>query len=200
MDHNPVRWHVAATSPQCEAAAKTRLERQGFRVMSPLKWECRVDHHIIGRRAVSIFTGYLLVRFNRLDAGWRAIVNTRGIAGMLPRHNEIPSPVKIGFVERMIEASDDQGVLPNDFFGIDDDALYHEGDILRFLDGAMFDRTGTVETCIDRTVVLRVDCFGREIPVETTIDKVEPIFRGCGSHVATAGKRGRLSASRRSPG
>lgn len=90
----PDNWFVAQLKPNGLNEARRNLDRQRFRSFVPKRQETRRQRGKLVSKDVSLFPGYIFVRFDPEQPGWTAINNTRGITRLvLPRPNKpIPLP------------------------------------------------------------------------------------------------------------
>jgi transcriptional antiterminator RfaH len=100
MPRSP-RWYVAAIMVGYEATAVEHCSRQGFELYVPMLLDREIDQ---GRR-VEVrrprFKGYGFVSLDLDQDQWRSVNGTRGVRHLLPLHLERPSPLPIGFIERL---------------------------------------------------------------------------------------------------
>jgi transcriptional antiterminator RfaH len=89
-------WHAVHSHPHAEEKAAFNLARQGFEVILPRqrRWVRHARKRMIVRRP--LFPRYLFVCLDRDATGWRPILSTLGVAGMVcagDRPAVVPAPV-----------------------------------------------------------------------------------------------------------
>ena len=108
-----------------------------------------------------IFPGYVLVKMILTDDSWYVVRNIRGVTGFVG-----PSSKPVPLSDKEVEA-----------LGVDTKQVevdYVAGDNVKVVDGALKDFIGKVELVdADKNLVkVIVSMFGRETPVELTLDQV----------------------------
>lgn len=153
-----IRWYVAATSANMEDLAATNLSRQGFRTFVP-RYRKTVKHarKITVKRA-PYFPGYIFTSLDIERHRWRSVNGTFGVRSLL-MNGERPVPVPTGFVERLIETTDGNG-LTEISSGLE------LGSRVKVLSGPFADLIGTLSR-IDAEGRVRVlfEIMNGEIPV-----------------------------------
>lgn len=169
----PDRWHVAQTHPRLEFVARLRIADKGFPVFLPAL-EIRRS---IGRQAViaveALFPTYIFIEFDRTDSQWRALHHMRGVARVLCSSADIPSPVPVGFVERLKERANPDGVLIDE--RIPAVLTYAAGDQVYVHEGAFSGFSGTVIEdldCPEGRISLLLRMFGRNNRIRVPLDHV----------------------------
>lgn len=168
-----VRWHVAQTHPRLEHIARMRIDARGFQTFLPTI-EIRRS---IGRRSAIVleplFPGYLFVAFDRDDGQWRALHHTRGVARVICGSTDLPSAIPIGFIERLQERANPDGVM------IAESAAavvsYAVGDLVHVHEGAFAGLNGTVIDdldCPEGRISLLLRMFGRHNRIRVPLDHV----------------------------
>jgi transcriptional antiterminator NusG len=112
-----------------------------------------------------VFPGYVLVKMVYSDDTWHVIRNIRGVTGFVGTSSTDPTPLTDDEVYAM--GVEKKEIIVN----------YAVGDTVRILDGPLSSFTGTVESIEveNNSVSVIVSMFGREIPVEFELDKVEVV-------------------------
>ena len=112
-----------------------------------------------------LYPGYVFVKMVYSDDTWHVIKNVRGVAGFVGASGNDPFPLTDDEVYEM--GVEKREIVIN----------YAVGDTVRILDGPLTSFTGTVESIeLDKnSVSVIVSMFGRETPVEFTLDQVEII-------------------------
>lgn len=132
------KWYVAAVQPGRELVAARHLQRQGYRVFSPLR--PRTVRH--ARRSATVlapvFPGYLFVTFNRSAAAWRSINGTIGVRHIICAADH-PLPLPGGFVEGLAQIADERGVLSQA-------PDMKVGDKVQLICGPFAERIGTLQS------------------------------------------------------
>lgn len=112
-----------------------------------------------------LFPGYVLVKMILTDESWYLVRNTRGCTGFVGPDSNKPLPLSdeevaaMGVEKRSIELS------------------YALGDSVRVIDGPLSGFIGIVDVLETEKNKVRVivSMFGRETPVELTLDQVETV-------------------------
>jgi transcriptional antiterminator NusG len=111
-----------------------------------------------------MYPGYVLVKMAMTDESWYVVRNTRGVTGF------------VGSAAKAIPLTEEEVIS----MGVETRQIlldYKLGDTVRVNDGPLTGFLGTVEeisTAKDR-VKVAVSMFGRETPVELTLDQVETL-------------------------
>jgi transcriptional antiterminator NusG len=111
-----------------------------------------------------IFPGYVMVKMIMTDESWHAVRNTRGVTGF------------VGPGSKPVPLTDDEVAA----LGVEKHEItvsYDVGDSVKITDGPLDGFIGTVEAIMTDKNKVRVvvSMFGRETPVELSLDQVEPI-------------------------
>src|SRR5262249_14310032 len=114
------------------------------------------------------FPRYLFVALDLRRQMWRSIYGTIGVATLVTSGGR-PTPLPIGIVERLIELSDDRGIVN---FG----PKLKAGDRVEIMSGPFASLIGVLES-LDASGRVRVllEILGGEVPVRTTVDAVLPV-------------------------
>jgi transcriptional antiterminator RfaH len=147
------RWYAAQIMAGWRHVAEKNLGRQDYESFSPV---------VIRRDGGNgpMFPGYIFVAFDIEVCAWRSVNGTIGVVGLLPRWAEIPTPLRDGVVESLIEA----GPLPMEMLGdmVDRFAM---GEEVEVVDGALVGVRGTVSGYRGKFVdVLLAAMFDRTTP------------------------------------
>lgn len=160
------RWYVAVIMPGNEGIAIEHLVRQGFEIYIPMMVNRQVNDH--GKWADVRryrFRGYGFVSLDLDQDQWRSVNGTRGVRYLLPQHLERPTPLPVGFIERLMAMPEktEQIIIE---FAIDD--------LVRFV-------AGPFETYHARIVAQDDQKLRARLPsgamVNTTTDAVELVDR-----------------------
>lgn len=156
------RWHVAATKPGRERLACEQLGNQDFEVFLPLlRRTVRARGRLEDRRE-AYFPGYVFLRFDPDEPGWRAVNSTRGVRRLIMA-GERPLPLPRGFVEQLRASANADGVVAPD-------QELSAGDRVRIVAGPFADLIGTLEH-MDRRGRLAVLIELLNGPVKLTLDR-----------------------------
>jgi len=148
-----------------------RIETMGmkdriFDVVIPTQEEIEVREG--KRRSVErhVFPGYVLVNMILTEETWFVVRNTPGVTGFVGMGNE-PTPLRPEEVQHILKQMEAEA--PHVKYS------FREGERVRIIDGPFNDFHGHVnEIDVDRAkVVVMVNFFGRETPVELDFLQVE---------------------------
>lgn len=165
------RWYVVHTFSGYENKVATNLETMvENRKLQDWIHEIRVPTEMVSEtkdgktREVErkIFPGYVLVKMVMTDDSWYVVRNTRGCTGFVgPNGKPVPltdeEVAALGVERHEVEVN------------------YAVGDTVRIIDGPLENFSGVVNA-IDREkncVHVTISMFGRETPVELTLDQAE---------------------------
>ena len=119
---------------------------------------------------VLIFPGYVLVEMEVNDNSWYVVRNTPGVTGFVGSATK-PVPLSDSEVEYILKS---QGLDKKPTVNVDVEV----GETVRITSGAFEDRQGVV-TEVDPekgTLLVTVDMFNRDTPVEVEFSQVEKIL------------------------
>lgn len=159
------RWYAVQSQPRREELALVHLRRQGFQGFCPMRNKPRK----VARRVVSalgpLFPGYLFVNIDLEREQWRSINGTIGVLRLVSfGSNGRPALVPTGFVERLNELSDGDGLVRVR------DELELEARV-RVIGGPFDDLCGTLETADDsERVTILLDLLSKETRVHMRRD------------------------------
>jgi len=148
-----------------------RIESMGMRdrifdVVIPTQEEIEVRDG--KRRSIErhVFPGYVLVNMILTEETWFVVRNTPGVTGFVGMGND-PTPLRPEEVQHILKQMEAEA--PHVKF------TFREGERVRIIDGPFNDFQGHVsEIDVDRAkVVVMVNFFGRETPVELDFLQVE---------------------------
>lgn len=164
------KWYVIHTYSGYENKVATNIEKavenRGFQhlveeVHVPTEIVTEVKDQKVKEVERKIFPGYVLVKMILNDDAWYIVRNTRGVTGFVGPASK-PIPLTEEEVARLgVELSSVK---------VD----YAVGDTVRIIDGPLNDFVGIVEELDlkkDKVKVV-VSMFGRETPVELTLNQV----------------------------
>jgi transcription antitermination factor NusG len=161
MPRSP-RWYVAAIMAGYEATAVEHCSRQGFELYVPMLLDRRIDQgkRIEVRRPR--FKGYGFVALDLDQDQWRSVNGTRGVRHLLPLHLERPSPLPMGFIERL-QAEPEKAEEIIIAFAVDD--------MVRFIAGPFASYTATILSQDGGMLRARLELGAI---VHAAVDTVEP--------------------------
>jgi transcriptional antiterminator NusG len=167
------RWYVLHTYSGYEnSVAASILKGAENRKMQDLIQEVNIPLETVteltdsGEKTVErkVFPGYVLVKMILTDESWYLVRNVRGVTGF------------VGSDGKAIPLSDDEFIA----LGVERHEVvvgFELGSTVKITDGPLDGFIGVVdelEADKDRVRVI-VSMFGRETPVDLTIDQVEPV-------------------------
>ncbi|MCD7860020.1 MAG: transcription termination/antitermination protein NusG [Firmicutes bacterium] len=172
---NAAKWYVAHTYSGYENTVKATIEKtvesrqlqdQILAVSIPTESVTEIsDSGVSKTYERKVYPGYVLVKMYLTDDTWHVIRNVRGVTGFVGTSSNEPTALTDAEVYAM--GVEKKEILVN----------YAVGDTIRILEGPLSSFTGTVEN-IDleaNTVTVVVSMFGRQTPVEFSLDQVEVI-------------------------
>ncbi|WP_422071078.1 transcription termination/antitermination protein NusG [Tranquillimonas rosea] len=138
----PDNWFVAQLKPNGLNEARRNLDRQRFRSFVPKRQETRRQRGKLVSKDVSLFPGYIFVRFDPEQPGWIAINNTRGITRLvLPRPNR-PTPLPRQLMAGLMARCDENEHLAAA-------SAFQEGDEVRVVSGPFANYVTKIEKIED---------------------------------------------------
>jgi transcriptional antiterminator NusG len=116
-----------------------------------------------------VFPGYILVRMILDDDSWYAVRNTPGVTGFVGGNNK-PTPLSRREVERFLGMEKEEEKTRPRF-----KPAWEVGETVRVVSGPFADFNGVIETInLDQSkVVVLVNIFGRDTPVELGFDDIQ---------------------------
>jgi transcription termination/antitermination protein NusG len=116
-----------------------------------------------------VFPGYILVRMRLDDDSWYAVRNTPGVTGFVGG-NQKPTPLSRREVERFLGVQEEEEKVKPRF-----KPAWEVGEQVRVVTGPFADFNGVIEDInIDQQkVVVLVNIFGRDTPVELGFDDIQ---------------------------
>lgn len=117
-----------------------------------------------------VFPGYLLVRMYLDDESWYAVRNTPGVTGFVGNNNQKPTPLSRREVERFLGVQQEEEKGAPRF-----KPAWEVGEQVRVVTGPFADFNGVIEDInLDQSkVVVLVNIFGRDTPVELGFDDIQ---------------------------
>ncbi len=172
------RWYVCQTYSGYENSVKLNLERRIesmqmedkiFQVMIPE--EIRIEKKADGstkEKLVKIFPGYVFIEMSVTDDSWFVVRNTPGVTGFLGSSGGGTKPVPLP-QEEILPILKKAGLVEVPTLNV------KKGEKVRVITGPFRDQIGSVDS-IDQEkqeVVVLVDMFGRQTPVELGFEDIE---------------------------
>ena len=117
-----------------------------------------------------VFPGYILVRMILDDDSWYAVRNTPGVTGFVAGNAQKPTPLSRREVERFLGVQEEEEKTKPRF-----KPEWEVGEQVRVVTGPFADFNGVIEEInIDQQkVVVLVNIFGRDTPVELGFDDIQ---------------------------
>lgn len=174
------RWYAVNTKSGHEAKAKRDLQQRirsqalhgrfgELRIPTERVSEVKGDQRVEVERKT--MPGYLFVQM-RLDGDtWEAVKGTPSITGFVgcTQDKQEPVPLSPAEVDRMLNIKPTRASAARA-------PQFQAGQTIRIVDGPMADFQGEVES-VDlgrRRLRVKLSIFGRETPVEVSLDQVRP--------------------------
>ena len=177
MDNQKL-WYVVNTYSGHESKVKEKLEMRInsmnmqdniFRVIIPEQKEIEVKDGVSKEKVKKMFPGYVLIEMIMSDEAWYVVRNTPGVTGFIGSSGKGAKPVPL---------------LPNEI-----DTILHNmgmsrldineelkvGEKVKVIEGPFKNMYGKIESVDipNSSLVVLIDLFGQETPVEVTISQVE---------------------------
>ncbi|MDR0297126.1 MAG: transcription termination/antitermination protein NusG [Streptococcaceae bacterium] len=120
----------------------------------------------------NLFPGYVLVEMNMTDAAWFVVRNTPNVTGFVGSHGNRskPTPLFEEEIQDILRGMGADGAEPRT---IDFDIFV--GKKVRIMDGAFAGFEAPITDVAGDHVKVMVDMFGRETPVELTVQQIEEV-------------------------
>lgn len=117
-----------------------------------------------------VFPGYILVRMTLDDDSWYAVRNTPGVTGFVAGNAQKPTPLSRREVERFLGVQEEEEKGKPRF-----KPEWDVGEQVRVVTGPFADFNGVIEELnVDQQkVVVLVNIFGRDTPVELGFDDIQ---------------------------
>ena len=169
------RWYVVHTYSGYENTVKATIEKtvesrglhnQILAISIPLETVTEISESGASKTYDrKLYPTYVFVKMVYSDNTWHAIRSIRGVAGFVGPAGDDPIPLTDDEVYEM--GVEKREIVVN----------YAVGDTVRILDGPLSSFTGTVDEIEveNNYVSVIVSMFGRETPVEFTLDQVEVV-------------------------
>lgn len=178
MENIEKEWYVVHTYSGYENTVKTNLEKRIgtmnmeekiFRVVVPEETEVEIKNGKRKEKNKKVFPGYVLVEMIVTNDAWYVVRNTPGVTGVLGSSGGGVKPVPLTTEEI------DPILKKLGLKRIEIDINFQEGDSVKINEGPFTGYNGVVDV-IDTDkmkVIVLVDLFGRETPVELEFTQVE---------------------------
>mgnify|MGYP000502039577 CR=1 FL=1 len=175
------KWYVLHTYSGYENKVKknleTRIETMGlennvFAIEIPTETVTEIKEG--GRRVESdkkVFPGYVLVRMEVDDNSWAVVRNTPGVTGFVGLDGK-PTPLSREEFNKIMRRTSKRSVAPKRT-----STSIEVGQAVRVVSGPLADFDGQVSEVLAESGKIKVmlTIFGRETPVELTVDQVNII-------------------------
>lgn len=167
-------WYVVHTYSGYENKVKANIEKtienrhledQILEVRVPMQDVTELKNGVSKQVQKKMFPGYVLLNMVMNDDTWYVVRNTRGVTGFVGPGSK-PVPLTETEMENLgIAAVADAANVVVDFA---------EGDSIVVVSGAWQDTTGVIQSMNmqKQTVIINVELFGRETPVEISFAEV----------------------------
>ncbi len=168
-------WYVAHTYSGYENKVKANIEKtvtnrhledQILEVRVPMQDVTEVKNGVSKSVSKKMFPGYVLINMIMNDDTWYVVRNTRGVTGFVGPGSK---PVPLTDLEMR-----SMGIM-TDVSNIEVD--FEEGDSVNVLSGVWKDYVGVIQSMnlSKKTVIINLDMFGRETPVEVSFADVKKL-------------------------
>lgn len=177
-------WYVVHTYSGYENKVKTDLEHRietfGMQdrivdIQIPTEEVTEVKEG--GKRETKeqkVFPGYVLVRMEMDDNTWTVVRNTPGVTGFVGLDGSKPAPLRRSEYNKMMHKDDasKKGPAPKRVA-----SSFEKGQTIEVVSGPLADFDGTISEVGTEANKVRVmlTIFGRETPVELTLDQIRSI-------------------------
>jgi transcriptional antiterminator NusG len=179
----PGEWYVIHSYAGYENRVKTNLEsritslnmeHEIFQVEVPIEEVVEIKNGVRKQVKRNKFPGYVLVRMDLTDESWGAVRHTPGVTGFVG-HGHQPAPLSLDEVVNILAPKPEKkpGAAPEKSAPRVVD--FEVGDAVTIIEGAF----GTMQATISeinpesQKVIVMVELFGRETPVELTFAQIE---------------------------
>lgn len=151
------RWYAVNTQPHREHNAILQLRRQRYEAWLPMQMETRRHARRFEMVKAPLFPSYLFVRLDLDNERWRPINGTFGVRRLV-MCVDAPAPVTDGFVDALLAAADDAGLVKP----LAEQEL-KAGDAVKVISGPFAEMVGTLLNVAQRDrIAVLLSCFGRE--------------------------------------
>ena len=165
-------WYVVHTYSGYENKVKVDIEKtienrnlqdQILEVSVPMQDVIEIKNGVNKQVAKKMFPGYVLINMVMNDDTWYVVRNTRGVTGFVGPGSK---PIPLTEPEIMhLGVKGEAGVVVE----------FEEGDTIVVTSGAWKDTVGVVKSINEgkQTLIINVEMFGRETPVELNFTEVK---------------------------
>lgn len=165
------QWYVVHTYSGYENKVKVDIEKtienrnlqdQILEVSVPLESVIELKNGVEKKADKKMFPGYVLIHMVMNDDTWYVVRNTRGVTGFVGPGSK---PVPLTEDEMKNLGFRNEGLIIG----------FEEGDTVVVISGAWKDTVGAIKAINEakKTVIIRVEMFGRETPVELNFNEVK---------------------------
>ena len=179
----PGEWYVVHSYAGYENRVKANLESRIaslnmedyiFQVEVPIEEVTEIKNGVRKQVKRNKFPGYVLVRCDLTDESWGAVRHTPGVTGFVG-HGHQPSPLSLDEVVGILAPKPEKkpGAAPEK--GTPRVVDFEVGDAVTIIEGAFGTMQATISEINPDTakVIVMVELFGRETPVELTFGQIE---------------------------
>lgn len=164
-------WYVVHTYSGYENKVKANIEKaienrhleeEILEVRVPMQDVMEMKNGVRKQVQKKMFPGYVLVNMVMNDDTWYVVRNTRGVTGFVGSDSKQPVPLSEEEMRPL-------GVKSENFV-VD----FKEGDTVKVVAGIWADTVGVIQSMNTnkQSVIINVDLFGRETPVEISFAEI----------------------------
>ena len=169
------RWYVIHTYSGYENKVKADLEHQIVDIQIPMEEVTEIKEG--GKRETKeskVLPSYVLVRMEGNDDTWSFVRNTPGVTGFVGPDGK-PSPLRRSEFDKIMRRSGGRGTTP--VVPKRTSTSIEVGQAVRVVSGPLADFDGQVSEVMPEAgkVKVMLMIFGRETPVELTLEQVTTI-------------------------
>jgi transcriptional antiterminator NusG len=183
MQLAPGDWYVLHSYAGFENRVRTNLESrittmnmedEIFQVEVPVEEVTEVKNGVRKQIKRNKFPGYVLVRMDLTDQSWGVVRHTPGVTGFVG-HAHQPSPLTLDEVVNILAPKSEKKTTAAAAAAAAATVDFEVGDPVTIIEGAF----GTMQATIaeispeSQKVIVMVELFGRETPVELTFAQIE---------------------------
>ena len=181
----PGEWYVVHSYAGFENRVRTNLEsrittmnmeEEIFQVEVPIEEVREIKNGVPKMVKRNKFPGYVLVRMDLTDESWGVVRHTPGVTGFVG-HAHQPSPLSIDEVVNILAPKTEKKPAPGTAAAAAAAAVvdFVVGEPVTIIEGAFATMQATISeiTPESQKVIVMVELFGRETPVELTFAQIE---------------------------
>ena len=166
-----INWYAAYCRYGSESHAEERLNWQGFETYLPMFKKKFIGVKRAYYEPRPLFPTYVFVRFDIDRNGWRDILSTGGVRGLVANgHGELP----VALPERAIiqlKAREHGGYVT-----FEDRPKFHNGQWVRVIDGLFVGKLAKIDLLSEsERIQILLDAFGRKVRVELCGSQLEAV-------------------------